>query len=208
MRMNTPRDVIEVVWRKVQHADASTCLTQRSFNQLRAALLRQLPLKRRDIQPSIPLVDLIPRARRPTLHRDLAAALQTGPLPDLERPAWVLGLGAVVSLTLGCLVARAICQFGSGGFVLVTVLVAACLQTIAWLATSGLCREYPPTIATVGDLARWIMTRQPTPVTNGTLRRWTREQVSARVREIVIEQLDCAAHYEEDARFIQDLGLG
>jgi acyl carrier protein len=36
--------------------------------------------------------------------------------------------------------------------------------------------------------------------------RWTREQVAARVREIVIEQLDCASSYREDASFVQDLG--
>jgi hypothetical protein len=37
--------------------------------------------------------------------------------------------------------------------------------------------------------------------------RWTREQVAARVREIVIGQLGCESRYREDASFINDLGL-
>jgi hypothetical protein len=37
--------------------------------------------------------------------------------------------------------------------------------------------------------------------------KWTREQVAARVREVVIEQLDCAQTYREEASFIQDLDM-
>jgi len=37
---------------------------------------------------------------------------------------------------------------------------------------------------------------------------WRREDVARRVREIVIEQLDCAERYREDARFIGELGIG
>jgi hypothetical protein len=85
---------------------------------------------------------------------------------------------------LGCLLALAICQFGSGSFVLVTALVA-----------------------TVGDLARWAMIHQEAPAQHQTAKRWTPELVSARVREVVIEQLDCAAAYHEDARFVEDLGM-
>ena len=67
--------------------------------------------------------------------------------------------------------------------------------------------EFPPLVATVGDLARWIMAHKPDLA--GLVRgRWTREQVAARVREIVIEQLDCASSYREDASFVQDLGAG
>ena len=35
----------------------------------------------------------------------------------------------------------------------------------------------------------------------------TREQVAGRVREVVIEQLDCARAYRENASFIQDLDM-
>jgi hypothetical protein len=38
--------------------------------------------------------------------------------------------------------------------------------------------------------------------------RWTRHQIAARVREIVIKQLRCESSYREDAHFIKELGLG
>jgi hypothetical protein len=61
-------------------------------------------------------------------------------------------------------------------------------------------------IATAGDLSRWIVAHKSNmaEVPPG---KWTREQVAARVREILIEQLGCERNYCEDARLIEDLGM-
>jgi hypothetical protein len=212
VRMNTPGDVIEVVWRKVEHADSTTCLTQRSFNLLRASLMRRLPFKRSDIRPGARMAALVPRDRRAALLDELATDLNTGPLPALERPAWVVRLCAVASLALGIYAGLRLYQSSgaarSGLAIAAAVAVAVLAQTIAWQATSPLRRCFPPLIATVGDLSRWIMLHKTDFVGAAAHKRWTREQVSARVREVVIEELDCAAAYSEDARFIEDLGMG
>jgi methylmalonyl-CoA mutase N-terminal domain/subunit len=77
---------------------------------------------------------------------------------------------------------------------------------LAAAATRALRSEFPPQVATVGDLARWIVAHK-TDLAGSTPGKWTREQVAARVREVVIEQLDCAETYREDASFIQDLDM-
>src|ERR1039457_2606087 len=76
-KISTPRDLIELVMSKVAQADAAGCLTQRAFNLLRAALLHQLPLKRRDIAPQVRIADLAARTHRKRLLECLAAELGT-----------------------------------------------------------------------------------------------------------------------------------
>jgi hypothetical protein len=66
---------------------------------------------------------------------------------------------------------------------------------------------FPPQVATVGDLSRWIVAHK-TDLTASGPGKWTREQIAARIRGIVIEQLGCADTYREDASFVEDLGLG
>lgn len=66
-KISTPRDMIEVVMSKIAQADTEGCLIQRAFNLLRAALLLQLPIKRRDIAPQARMADLAPTAQRKLL---------------------------------------------------------------------------------------------------------------------------------------------
>jgi acyl carrier protein len=206
----TPRDLIEIVLRKVTQVNAGACLTQRAFNLLRAALLRQLPLGRRDVVPAVRLADLVPQKhyRRPLLGQ-LAAELGTGPLPVLLRPRWLVrllaagctaaGIGFALLLSLWAPSVKLRYLFVAGA---ITALVAGYLVQ---RATHACCTEFPPLVETAGDMARWVMAHKPDlagPVPGC----WTREQVAARVREIVIEQLDCANIYRDDASFVQDLG--
>lgn len=209
VKMQTPRDVIDFVWRKVRHADATVCLTQRSFNLLRATLMRHVPLKRRDIKPAALLSELIPKTDRNNLRERIAAELNTGTLPELVRPTWLAALLGLGSIAAGTSVAIAL---GTTMSVTVAVLLGAAaavgLGFASASATSGQRCEFPPGIATVGDLSRWIMSHKTDFGGVASDRRWTREQVSQRVREIVVETLGCAGSYREDARFIQDLGMG
>lgn len=206
----TPRDLIEIVLRKVTQISADACLTQRAFNLLRTALLRQLPLERRDVAPAVRLADLVPRKRfRKPLLEQLAAELGTGPLPALLRPPWLVRLLAVVCTLAGIGCAVLLSQwaptvkrpylFVAGAF---TALIAGYLSQ----CVTRSCRtQFPPLAATVRDLARWILAHK-SDLAGPVPGRWTREQVAARVREIVVEQLDCGSIYREDASFVQDLG--
>jgi acyl carrier protein len=210
MRLDTPRDLIELICRNTGQIDSSSCLTQRAFNLLRKALLHRLPLKRAQIAPAVRLADLVSEDRRAGLLTELAAELNTGPLPDLERPPWLLKTFAVLSVTLGFLAGFALRQaappvsrsltFAAG------LAVAVFAQACAWFATAPFCKAFPSIIGTVGDLARWV-TAHKTDLATRLPGRWTREQVAARVREIVIEQLGCEKNYRESASFVKDLGL-
>jgi acyl carrier protein len=197
-KIHTPRELIDAVLGKVAHADGSACLTQRAFHLVRRSLMNRLGLKRAQITPAVRLADLAPKPTRPDLLAQLAADLTTGPLPALQRPDRLLQLLALVSIGLGALAGIALHQSA--------LAVAACAQTCAWFATAPLCLEFPPIIATAGDLARWV-TAHKTDLANSIPGGWTREQVAAGVREIVIEQLGCEKTYREDASFIKDLGL-
>lgn len=209
-KVRTPRDLIEVVMRKVAHADPSACLTQRAFNLLRQALLRHLPLKRRDIAPSVRLAEIVPKPNRAELLENLAAHLKTGPLPDLVRPQWLVGLLIAQSLTAGLVVGllspRLLANPTGTACFWVGVCAAVIVHICGWIATTRYCVEFPPGTATVGDLSRWILSHK-SDLASPTSGRWTREQVAARVREIVIENLGCGDRYREDSLFVEELGV-
>jgi hypothetical protein len=209
-KSSSPGKLIDVVMSKVAQADAEGCLTQRAFNQLRAVLLKQLPLKRRDIAPSVRMAGLVPRTEREPLLQRLAAELGTPPMPPMVRPQWLVIL--LVGCCLGLGAAAAVCCFPGGlgehprPLFSTALLTAVGLGLLARAATRGCRFDFNPQVATVGDLSRWIVGRK-TDRAGSTPRKWTREQVAARVREITIEHLGCAEAYREDGSFVEDLGL-
>lgn len=62
-------------------------------------------------------------------------------------------------------------------------------------------------MATIGDFSRWVVANGPELV-KASPGRWSREQVSVNVRQIVIDTLGCEKEYREDAHFVKDLGMG
>jgi len=211
VKVSTPRDLIELVMGKVARSDAAGCLTQRAFNRLRAALLRQLPLKRQDIAPQIRMAELAPRTNRKLLLERLAAEIGTPPMPSLVRPKWLVNLLLVCCLVLGLAIAVLLFRHGlrehRGALFCAALFTAAGLGFLAAAATRGCRVNFPPQVTTVADLSRWIVAHK-SDLASSTPGKWTREQVAARLRDIAIEQLGCAKTYREDASFVQDLGMG
>jgi len=210
-QVSTPRDLIELIMSKVAHADPAGSLTQRAFNLLRAALLRQLFLERRDITPQVRMADLVPKTDRKILLDCLAADFGTPPMPSLVRPKWLENLLVVCCIVMGVAIAVLIFRHGPwehrGALFLTAFITAVGTGFLARAATHACCVEFPPQAATVGNLSRWIVAHKTdlAPSAHGKL---TREQVAARIRDITVEQLGCAETYREDASFVQDLGLG
>ena len=210
MKVETPGGLIDCVVKKVGRREATACLTQRSFNLLRAALLRELPLKRKDVFPAASLATLIPEPDRLRVLERLASALGTGPFPALVRPRWLVRvlIGAAVAMGIGLAVVlrKLVPGMSPGSAITGGFLAMPVVGFIAQRATRRWAIKFPPTTATVGDLARFVMAHKRDLGAAGSPG-WTREQVAARVREIVIEHLNCADIYREDASFIQDLGM-
>jgi hypothetical protein len=81
--------------------------------------------------------------------------------------------------------------------------------TFGWLAlfaTRSQRLEFQPSLETIGNLSRWIVANAPY-VVKEQRDKWSREQVSETVRQIVIDTLGCHNEYREDAHFVKDLGL-
>ena len=211
VKVSTPRDLIDLVMGKVAQSDAAGCLTQRAFNRLRAALLRQLPLKRQDIAPQVRMADLAPRTNRKILLECLAAEIGTPPMPSLVRPKWLVNLLLVCCLALGLAAAVLLFRHGlwqhRGALFFTAILTAAGMGFLAAAATRACRVDFQPQVATVADLSRWIVAHK-SDLASSIPGKWTREQVAARIRDIAIEQLACATTYREDASFVQDLGMG
>lgn len=209
-KLRTPGDLIEAVLGKIGQADAEACLVQRAFNLLRRVLMRHLPLKRRDIIPSARLADLVPKPERRKLMARLATDLGAGALPQLVRPRWLFALLSGLSIAPGIVLAviwsKSDPTRSWGMALLLGGVMAAVTGFLCAKATVSLRTEFPPLIATVGNFSIWIMAHKK-DLSELSPSRWTREQVAARVREIVTEQLGCKGKYREDADLVRDLGI-
>jgi acyl carrier protein len=201
----TPGQLIELAMSKVATTTTQICLTHRSFNLLRGFLVSRYSLGRKTIRPDTLLSTAFPTERRFAGLQQLSADLAIQPCPPLVRP---LGLKLSISaIALAAGVGAAV-PFAHSP---IPIWIPASLTAIGTavlgvFVTRTFCTEFPDELSTVGHLARWIMTHKPDLATAETTG-WTREQVAARVREIVIQNLCCESTYREDARFIQDLGL-
>jgi acyl carrier protein len=201
----TPRQLIDLVLTKTTTTTAETCLTHRAFNLMRAALARSNTLPRKQVRPDASLRTAFPRPQRRAQLQQLAIALAIPHPPELIRPEWLKAcLVAFVALAG---MATAFC-FARSAFPswFTALLAVAAAGYLGAVVTRPLQRDFPKGLDTIGDLARWVMAHK-TDLAIPETSAWTRDQVAARVREIVIEQLGCNANYREDARFIEDLGL-
>lgn len=206
-RLITPRLLIDYVMGKVATTTATACLTQRAFNQLRQSLIRHCDLKRSQVTPSSNLSVLVPRTQRRETLRCVVADLAIKRPPDLVRSSWVNAtlLGASVLIGLVTAVAAVHVTGAIGAWIGFIVAIAA--GVIGIKLTKPLCTEFPTNLQNIGGLARWVMSHKP-DLANAIPSGWTREQVAARVREIVVEVLGCKPDFSEDANFVKDLGLG
>lgn len=205
----TPRDVINLVALKTSRLQATGCLTQRAFNRLRAGFIRHGGQKRVAVKPKAKIADLISRDNRCQIIRQILDDVGVVANPRFVRPGWLIGLICFGSLTVGV---STVFLFGHQGIRVANPIVTVPLIAVvsAWLAlrlTKGMRYELDSSVATVGDLSQWLVARRPSfiAVEPG---KWTREQIAVRVREVVVEQLGCVKTYREDARFVEDLGVG
>jgi hypothetical protein len=201
----TPGQLIDLVVSKLSITSSDECLTQRAFHLVRKFFISKWQTPRASIRPTVSLKTLVPRPKR----REFAGALviEVGvPALRMEFPR------SISNLILGSSFACAVAVFAaSTGPVTVRCLLgftaAGVIAFFVVRASNNLKTEFPSGVSTVGDLSRWVMMRKPglsVPQTST----WAREQVVSGVRDIVVRALDSGDKYREDARFIQDLGLG
>lgn len=213
----TPGQVIDLVMSKVGRTDRAACLTQRAFHRLRASSMRQFGLRRNQIRPDTLLAEIFPRPVRKQRLRQVLDDLAVSKSVELFRPNWLnwtIGAG-----TFGGGIATVIFfewhpapspYFAVNFFAAIPVLAGIVFVFLfGWIfvrLTHGLRYEFKPSLTTVAGLSRWVVANAPNLV-QAPPGQWSREQVAAKVREIVIDVLGCEKIYREDANFVKDLGL-
>lgn len=201
----TPGQLIELVQKKVAAVNTDTCLNHRAFNWLRQYLVARYGLARTSVKPTKKLGLVIPKSQRKVFLNQIVLEIGADRPPLLERPLWLKVSLLVLSIVVGVFFAfRFGADFGDAlGMLFLGVIAAGFLGA---MMTLPLRTEFPKEVATAGDMALWIRRRKK-DLANISQKKWTRDQIASRVREIVIEVLGCESQYREDARFVEDLGL-
>lgn len=203
----TVRDVIDYVYARVNHADAKTCLTQRAFYRLRRALQSELSLARPAVRPATRLTSIVPVEDRRAVWERLRSAVGASAWPDLNRSRTTVLANAAGSIAVGAAVWVAVAAATPDPGYAFFLSAAATLATATLLtrATEHLRVNFgrPETVGQLSEylLANEMMKLQPTSEDG-----WSREQVRAAVRAIVINQLNVEPTFSDDASFVDDLG--
>lgn len=212
-KLRTPRQVIDFLCerlRAAQTAEADGCPTQQCFYRVRRALMELTGRPRRDITPSTSIGQLFPGRR--LYARDWQkvrdAVAPAGAVTCLFPPRWfgwfLLSL-AIVIFGL-CFWLRPptanLAWLGVSTVMVLAAVVFALILIIILIDRGVVCGR----MAARYQLLRDLVPMRPAPFNS---RSWTREDVAARVRKIVLEQLGIAeSKYSEDADFIRDFGAG
>jgi acyl carrier protein len=205
-KLVTPRMVIDCVLSKVAVANSTACLTQRAFNLFRKALLRDGGLKRSDITPGARLSLLIPKTHRTGWIQKFMPEMGIKERLHLTRPNWLTAVLFGIAVLAGLAAAVFIPVFHAFQALLLFAGVAILTGIAGAAATRNQRSEFPSEARSVAHISRWIMSHKP-DLAGISPSAWTRDQIAARVREIVIETLACESNYSEDAHFVKDLGL-
>jgi len=207
-KLATPGDLTDYIFRKVHHADQSTCLSQRAFHLLRRAWMTKLHTPRKKFLLDTRIENLVPHENRKSLWADLGRGIGAIHWPSLERPPALIA--ALLLLTIASFVGIFFWAGGSLGFgspmPLFLGLAGCC--AIAWMVavtTRPLKTVIPSRFEHMKDLVEYIVARN-TQLVKADLRKWTREEVWCVVRDLVIEQTG-VHDFTEKSHFVKDIGM-
>jgi len=209
-KMITPRHVIDYIMTRIDAARGVPCASAQTFHRLRRSLTQQTRIARHEVRLEAPLARLIPLRGRREHWQQLQTSIGVAALPELKRSRLLVVLCATAALLTfivswyglltGALSRHALLSFE------ISVVLAALVGWAGARATRPLKLSFVPPVSTVREMVCFLV-RQ----TGGIAPRCdrTREEVAAKVRQTTIEILGISAEsYHEDARFIEDLGVG
>lgn len=199
----TPRLVGDLIFSKLQATDQTVCQSQRAFYVLRKAFMGQFGLQRAAVTPDMSFRELIPPEKEEDAWNDLKRSARARSWPALARPQWlrwsirgvILGAFATVFFLLW----KAF-PIGATNAAVVGAVPATVVGLLCTVATRKFKTRIPPRFRRIRDLVPFAVTSDEV--------KWTRDQVSALVKQVVLKQLAIPeAKYREDANFVKDLGL-
>ena len=207
-KMRTPRDVIDFIARHRGSGTKKLCLTRRAFHKIREHLMA-VGVARSAIRPDARLEQIFPADIRCALWIRARGEISRWQWPDLVRPVRLQNTISILPLVIASAVLVTTLIRISGSRISSAIIFAvgsAILSAFLLLRITETQRRHFPGLNTVRDLA--IRTAIGTA---GLLREgeeFTRDQIAATVKAIVIEQLGISeSRYGEDKDFVRDLGM-
>ncbi len=180
------------------------CLSSMTFYKLRRGLMLVLQVPRNSVRVSTEVSAIIPKHRRRSWR---ALEKATGfRLPFLRRPGWVVTLGTVTAIGLGVATPALLGLKPFGGGVIVALLSMGLLAYALFWLTEILAYEFPPDVATVGQLAKATLARNYQPIVAESKKSATDAEVWDMLQRIIGEQLGVRIdQLTKEANFVKDL---
>ena len=204
----TPGDMTDYIFGKVQHADLTTCLSQRAFHLLRQAWMTKFSTPRKEFSLGTRIEDVVPHENRRILWADLGRGIGATSWPSLERPrSLVAGLVILTTVTfVGIYIGTArLLGFGSDVPILLGLTGGIAIAWTAAVTTRPFRTAIPSRFGHIKDLVEYMVARN-TQLVKTDSKKWTREEVWCAVREIVIE-VTGIHDFTEKSHFVKDIGI-
>jgi acyl carrier protein len=204
----TVGDLKRLVRAKLDVADVAGCLTQRAFHLIRKNATAEFGVLRHNLRPDTPLESVVPQSARRESWLHFQAALGVAQLPELVRPH-------AVNLTITVLVLSSLIVpvwYGSlhpqhfGRWMLFGAIVASAVGWGSAQLTGPMKTKFKAGYNNVRDLARFLVANYPQLVGKPRTAKWTEEEISSLLREVIIEQLG-VTNFDDNSRFVQDLHI-
>lgn len=200
----TPRMVIDLIFSKLKAANERLCRSQRAFHIIRRALVQTFGLPRRLVAPDMPLRDCFPESQEKVMWEEVGSALSARDWPSLVRPRWLTCLMTVCGFVSFGVTIAAVVHLSRNAVlpaVLAGLTAVGLFGFVADRLTRRFCVHIPANIQSIRDMMPYAMT-------SSRLDGWTRDEVAAVVRCLVIDQLGIGeSEYTEDSSFSKDFRL-
>jgi len=198
----TPRMVGDVIFSKLQATDERICQTQRAFHIIRRAFRQLFVLQRKSMTPDMEFRKLIPRPKEKEIWPQIQSAVAARSWPELVRPEWMSRLITAVGFAIFVAIIYAVAQTSLG--ITLGIFAGIVITVVFGIIAAKITRPFQVYIPSRYKRIRDMV---PYAVTSDYVR-WTREQVSDLVKQLVMEQLGIhESKYTEDSRFVEDLGM-
>jgi acyl carrier protein len=205
--LNTVGKLYDYVLARRFRGKPDACLTSMTFYRIRRTLLSVLQIPRATVRPTTELAAIIPKRRRRTWRAiQRASGLR---LPFLRRPRWVVTLATLAALGFGIAMPVHLGLKPFGGGVMVAILSTAVFAyALSWL-TEFLAYEFPPDVATVGQLAKATLARNYRPLVAESQKPASDAEVWDILQRIIGEQLGVRPdQLTKEMDFVKDLNAG
>ncbi len=203
--IRTPRQLINVVVRKLETTDRQVCATQRAFYTVRKALHAEFGVSRRAVTPRSSLEGLFPTETRYDNWQELLRRLGLRN-PKLGWPGWTSSLARTMGILLTVVFGAIVWLMVEHPWYRTMYLLFSPLVFLFGLGTSMLVLHQHRTVlplTNVGELSAWISTHSPTSL---KIQSWSPQGAAEAVRGIIRSELGIE-EFSDDADFVNDLNL-